>query len=289
MKPWHGTTSLMAAAWMAAEVAGADLVVTGATNRIWLKPNQPGQQVRLFLENRTSNNYPILAGTFLLSVEPSAPGLASPLPRISQARMVGLEGSPLVESRLMQTDYPAPAGSWMSLLESVSFLPGKQATIQAGSRWPLCDVELDTTGVQDGSIPWQIRFDGIVAGVAVRSFFNVPSDEDPSTTLEVPVVSASTEILVESSTPLVLPPVAVRLGAEGGILVFEADAAFAAKPRFEFSQDPVAGAWTAVNVSGTQVGSKWRWEVPINPGVPARFFRTSFGVPGAPGGAAAAK
>lgn len=274
--------SLATCAW------AADIVVMGSTNRLLLKPNQPGQQVRLFCENRGTTDYTVLGGTFTVVIAPAG-AATTPSPRITQVRLVGLEGSPLVASRLMQTDYPAPAGAWMSTVEALSFLPSRRVVIQPGSRWPLCDLVLDTTGIQETPTAWQVRFDGPLAGAKAKSFFNVPSDTDPRLTLEVPIAAEPTLLFLESNRPPEPPPVAVRLDPADGGLVFEADAGTGAVPAIEFCEDPVKGEWRSANISGTQVGAKWRWQMPLDPQVPARFFRSAFIPVGAVGGGQTAR
>ncbi|MEI6342613.1 MAG: hypothetical protein WCR07_11685 [Verrucomicrobiota bacterium] len=269
------TTGLLASSLALAGLHGADLVATVATNRYVLKADQPGQQVRLFLENRSTQSYTVLAGTFMFVMAPTSPGAPSPAPRIAKARMLGLESSPLVESRLMQTDYPAPQGAWMSTLEALSFLPSRRVVIPPGSHWPLCDLELDTTGVKDGSVAWQVRLDGDAAGTRAKSFFNVPSTVDPKLTQEVPVEAGSVEIRVESMSLPVPPPLAIGFGGNNGSLVFEADAGAGAAPAIEFADDPVNGTWRHVAAVGSQVGAKWRWELAVDPHAPTRFFRTA--------------
>lgn len=265
------TTGVLASSSALACLHAADLVATVASNRYVLKADQPGQQVRLFLENRGTQSYTVLAGTFMFVMAPTSPGAPSPAPRIAKARMLGLENSPLVESRLMQTDYPAPRGAWMSTLEALSFLPSRRVVIPPGSRWPLCDLEVDTTGVKDGSVAWQVRLDGDVAGTRAKSFFNVPSTVDPKLTQEVPVEAGSVEIRVESISLTVPPPLAVGFGGNKGSLVFEANAGQGAAPAIEFADDPVNGTWGRVSAVGSQVATKWRWELALDHDLPTRF------------------
>lgn len=273
--PWLRAARLVVGLSMAAEAWGADIVVTGVTDRIVLKPNQPGQPVRLFFENRGSKTYDILAGTFMVTVTPTGSAL-SVVPRISQLRLVGLEGSPLVSSRLMQADYPAPVGAWMSTVEAVSFLPSRRVQIPPGGRWPLCDILLDTTGIQDPSGAWQIRLDGPLAGSQAKSFFNVPSETDPRLTLEVPIVAEPTTLVLESVQPPEPSPVAVRIDPADGGLVFETDAGTGAMPIIEVCEDLARADWQPSRIPGTHVGAKWRWQMPLDPQVPARFFRTAY-------------
>lgn len=279
---------MMAGIGMASAAWASDLVVTGSTNRFLIKPNQSGQQVRLFCENRGTTAYSILGGTFTVVIAPIAAS-TSGSPRITGVRLVGLEGSPLVESNLMQTDYPAPAGAWMSTVEALSFAPSRRVVIPPGSRWPLCDLVLDTTGIQDAQAAWQVRFDGPLGGAKAKSFINVPSATDSRLTLEVPIVAEPTMLLLESDRPTVLPPVAIRLDPKDGGLVFEADAGTGSVPTIEFCEDPMKGDWRAANITGTQVGAKWRWQMPLDPQVPARFFRSAFIPVGAVGGGQTAR
>ena len=268
--------SLLAAALGLSNGAWAsDIVVTGSSNRLPLNPNQPGQQVRLFCENRGTSDYIILGGTFTVIISPTDASTIL-LPRITQVRLVGLEGSPLVASRLMQTDYPSPAGAWMSTVEALSFLPSRRVVIQPGSRWPLCDLVLDTTGIPETPAAWQVRFDGPLAGAKTKSFFNVPSDTDSRLTLEVPIAAEPTALFLESNRPPEPPQVSVRLAPSEGGLVFEADAGTGSVPTIEFCEDPLKGEWKAANIPGMQVGAKWRWQMPLDPQVPARFFRSAY-------------
>lgn len=277
MNAWLGTAVMAWSACILARAHAADLVVNSITNRFVLKPNQAGQRIRLFLDNRSAKTNTVLAGTFMVVLAPSSTAAASmPSPRITKAKLVGLDGSPLVESRLMQTDYPAPAGAWMATVEALSFLPSRRVLLQPGTRWPLCDLDVDTTGVTDGSVSWRIQLDGTIGNAKAKSFFNVPSDADPMSTLEVPVVADLIQVAVESTVPPVPPPVAVTLDPATGSLVFEADASQGALPSIEFADNPVSGTWSRVDVSGVHLGSKWRWQVPWDPAVSARFFRSAY-------------
>lgn len=273
---------------MATAVWASDLVVTGSTNRFLIKSNQAGQRVHLFCENRGTSAYTILGGTFTVVIAPAG-NVTSTSPRITEVKLIGIEGSPLVASRLMQMDYPAPAGAWMSTLEALSFLPSRRVVIQPGSRWPLCDVVLDTTGIQDSQAAWQVRFDGPLGGAKAKSFINVPSDTDSKLTLEVPIVAEPTMLILESDRPAIPPPVAIRIDPADGALVFEADAGAGSVPAIEFCEDPIKGDWKAANIPGTQVGAKWRWQMPLDPQVPARFFRSSYIAADAVGGGQTAR
>ena len=277
--PWLRAIPFVAVVGMAGGAWSADIVVTGGADRLLLKPNQSGQQLRLFFENRGTTTYPVLGGTLTVVLQPLGSPLGSTLgasPRITHVRWVGLEGSPLAASRLMQTDHPAPVGAWMSTVEALSFLPNRRVLIQPGARWPLCDIHLDTTGLQGDAVAWQIRFDGLVAGSTAKSFFNVPSTTDPSLTLEVPIVAEPTTVALESNLPPEPRPVAIRLDSAEGGLVFEADAETGAPPAIQFCEDPVKGDWMATNIPGIRVGTKWRWQMPLDPQVPARFFRSAY-------------
>lgn len=285
MNAWLVTAALGFIACTLAKAHGADLVVNANTNRFVLKPNQAGQKVRLFLDNRSARTNTVLAGTFMVVLAPSTPAAAATQsPRITKVRLVGLDGSPLVESRLMQTDYPAPAGAWMATVEALSFLPSRRVLLQPGSRWPLCDLDVDTTGVTDGSVSWRIQLDGSIGNAKAKSFFNVPSDADPRLTLELPVVADPIHVAVESTVLPVPPPVAVTLDPASGSLVFEADASQGAVPSIEFAEDPVRGTWSRVDISGVQLGGKWRWQIPWDPAVSSRFFRSAYPQPGSTGG-----
>lgn len=287
--PWARVAGLMVGAWMAAAAWGTDLVVTGSTNRWVIQPDQPGQRIRLFLENRGAKSYVVLGGTFTVIVSPSTATPASLTPRITQARLVGLEGSPLLASRLLQTDYPTPTGAWMSTVEALSFLPSRRVFIQPGARWPLCDIDLDSTGIREGAFSWQLRLDGLVGGSPAKSFFNIPSDTDPTLTLEVPVVAEPMVLLLKSSLPTVPPPIAVRLDPSLDTLIFEAEAGMGEMPAIEVAEDPVNGTWTSLRIPATQMGAKWRWQVPFDPQVPARFFRSANATPGGLGSGRAAE
>lgn len=282
-KAWLGTALLGMAGctWVSAQ--GTGLLVNANTNRIVLKPNQAGQSVRLFLDNRSARTNTVLAGTFTVILAPSSPAAASMSPRISSAKLVGLDGSPLLESRLTQTDYPAPAGAWMSTMEALSFLPSRRVVLQPATRWPLCDLDVDTTGITDGSVSWQLRLDGSIGNAKAKSFFNVPSDSDPKLTLEVPVVADFIQVSVESTVPPVPPAVAVSLDPATGGLVFESEAGEGPSPSIEVTDDPIQGAWSRLDTSVAQVGGKWRWQLPLDPSVPARFFRSAYPRPGSPG------
>lgn len=284
MKAWLGAAALGIAACTSLNAQGSGLFVNASTNRVVLKPNQAGQRIRLFLDNRSTKTNGVLAGTFTVVLAPSSPAAAPKTPRIAKAKLVGLDGSPLLETRLTQTDYPAPVGAWMAMVETLSLLPSRRVVLQPGTRWPLCDLDVDTTGITDGSVSWQIKLDGMIGNAKAKSFFNVPSDSDPKLTLEVPVVADMILVSVESTIPPVPPPVAVTLDPANGNLVFESDAGSGSPPAIEFAEDPVKGTWSRVNVSGSQFGTKWRWQVPMDPGVPARFFRSAYLPSGPTGG-----
>ena len=260
---------------------GADLVAMGATNSVMLVPNAAGQKVRIYLENRGDQAYSILGGTFFFSVAGPGPSGLSIRPRITSANMLGLEASPLDASRMMQTSFQGETGEWMTTLEVNAFGAGSEVVVQGRSRWPLCELELDTTGLSDGSTPWSLRLDMAQEGFQLSSFFNTPSAVDPADVLEVPVVAQPLELRLPFTMPPELPPVAVRFGTSPGSLVFEMAALPGVIPRIEYTEDLGRGTWRLLEAVPVRVESGWRLELSSDADVGARFFRTTTGVAGA--------
>lgn len=281
MTPLRFSACIAAAiAWMSAAGA-ADLVAAGASNSVVLAPNSPAQKVRWYLENRGTQAHSILGGTFFFTVSGPSPAALTFRPRITGVNMLGLEQSPLDSSRMMQSSFQGSDGEWMTTLEINSFSAGFEVVVPAGGRWPLCELELDTTGLMTSSVAWMLRMDAVQEGFSLNSFFNTPSAVDPADVLEVPVLAQPMELRFETVQPPELRPIMARFGATPGSLVFEVPGEAGATPRIEYTDDLARGGWRLVEAQPVRVEAAWRWELPADAAVTARFFRTISGLPGA--------
>jgi len=180
---------------------------------------------------------------------------------------------------VVQSDHPSSPGEWMSTIETRSLDTGVWVLPQA--RWPLCEVEVDTTGLPQSATAWNLLMEQVSDGLTLRSFFNVLSGQSMDSLVTIEEVPVRAEVLLVRVTDTgdgdggtsSGGPMGITLGSGGKSLVFESDAGTTDTPRIESTDDLSAGAWRSVGAAWTRQGSKWRWEMPVDSTAGSRFYR----------------
>lgn len=272
-----------AVSWLGVPMVLGGLIVTAPTGEIALRTEAGGQKAKIYLENRGDTSAPVVAGTFYFGITPVPGASSQDRPTIASVRMLDIEGSPLTSTLLSQYQVRGPRGDVMVGLEGASLSVASPLVIAAGSKWPVAEIEFDTTGVPAGPTTFRLMVEARTADGAefdMASFFNTLSPTDPGDILEIPVSQEAILVKVGGGAVDGSPKVGFRMDPTGGGMVFEVDATGADAPRMEYSDDLASGTWRAVTVQPTRAGSRWQWGVPIDAGTAARFFRMATGTTG---------